>query len=229
MIWYVDDDNAIREIGVYALTSTGFDARGFSSGTEMLEELAKAEELPEMIILDIMMPGQDGNEILEIIRSNPRTEQIPIIMATAKGQEYDKVHSLDSGADDYLVKPFGVMEMVARVKSVLRRAQQPVRNAGTEEEVLTAGGIVLRTAQRRVTVDGEPVELTYKEFELLAYLMRNEGIAVTRERLLQRVWGEDYFGETRTIDVHIKTLRKKLGKEGALIKTVIHVGYKLEV
>ncbi len=229
MIWYVDDDNAIREIGVYALTSTGFDARGFSSGTEMLDDLAKAEELPEMIILDIMMPGQDGNEVLEIIRSNPRTAHIPIIMATAKGQEYDKVHSLDSGADDYLVKPFGVMEMVARVKSVLRRAQQPVRSGESEEEVLTAGGIVLRTAQRTVTVDGEPVELTYKEFELLAFLMRNIGIAVTRERLLQRVWGEDYFGETRTIDVHIKTLRKKLGKEGALIKTVIHVGYKLEV
>ena len=221
MIWCVDDDNAIRDIEVYTLNSTGFEARGFENGDLLLEALKS--EKPELIILDIMMPGEDGLEILKKLKSSPDTKKIPVIMATAKGMEYDRIQGLDLGADDYIVKPFGVMEMVSRVKAVLRRCEST-----QEEKIISVSGIVMNTAERTVSVEDEKVELTYKEFELLRMLMKNTGIAFTREQILSAVWGTDYYGESRTVDMHIKTLRKKLGKYAPLIKTVINVGYRME-
>lgn len=220
MIWCVDDDNAIRDIEVYTLQSTGFEARGFSDGASMLEALCT--EKPQLIVLDIMLPGEDGVEILKKLRAAPETKKIPVIMATAKGMEYDKIQSLDLGADDYLVKPFGVMEMVSRIKAVLRRCETAKSN------ILSVSGIAMYLAERTVTVDGEKVQLTYKEFEILHLFMAHIGMAFTREQLLSKVWGTDYYGETRTVDMHIKTLRRKLGKYGAFIQTVINVGYRME-
>lgn len=221
MIWCVDDDSTIRDIEVYTLTQTGFEAKGFADGVSVLEALKS--EIPELIVLDIMLPGKDGVEVLKEIRSNPKTRQIPVIMATAKGTEMDKIQGLDSGADDYLVKPFGIMEMVSRIKAVLRRCALK-----TEKQALVVGRISLWENERIVTVDGEELSLTYKEFELLRLFMANAGIVFSREKLLSEVWGLDYLGESRTVDVHIKTLRKKLGKEGFRIKTVIGVGYRME-
>lgn len=221
MIWCVDDDSTIRDIEVYTLTQTGFGAKGFADGASVLEALKS--ELPELIVLDIMLPGKDGVEVLKEIRNNPKTRQIPIIMATAKGTEMDKIQGLDSGADDYLVKPFGVMEMVSRIKAVLRRCALK-----TEKQALVVGRISLWENERIVTVDGEELSMTYKEFELLRLFMANAGIVFSREKLLSEVWGLDYLGESRTVDVHIKTLRKKLGEEGFRIKTVIGVGYRME-
>lgn len=220
MIWCVDDDNAIRDIEVYTLESTGYKARGFSDGTQLFEALKT--ERPKLIILDIMLPGDDGVEILKKLRNNSQTAKIPVIMATAKGSEIDKIQSLDLGADDYLVKPFGVMEMVSRVKAVLRRCGE---NIATDE--LCVEGIKLNSATRTVTVDGEKISLTFKEFELLRLFMSNPGKAFSREKLLSSVWGTDFLGETRTVDMHIKTLRKKIGPYAAVIETVIGVGYKL--
>lgn len=220
MIWCVDDDNAIRDIEVYTLESTGYKARGFSDGTQLFEALKT--ERPKLIILDIMLPGDDGVEILKKLRNNSQTAKIPVIMATAKGSEIDKIQSLDLGADDYLVKPFGVMEMVSRVKAVLRRCGE---NITTDE--LCVEGIKLNSATRTVTVDGEKISLTFKEFELLRLFMSNPGKAFSREKLLSSVWGTDFLGETRTVDMHIKTLRKKIGPYAAVIETVIGVGYKL--
>ena len=221
MIWCVDDDNTIRDIEVYTLTQTGFEAKGFADGISMLEALKT--EKPELIVLDIMLPGKDGVEILEEIRSNPETRKIPVIMATAKGTEMDKIQGLDTGADDYLVKPFGVMEMVSRIKAVLRRCE-PDEKA----EVLYIGKITLSDNEHLVTVNGEKVVLTFKEFEILKLFMSNPGIVFSRDKLLSEVWGIDYLGESRTVDMHIKTLRQKLGDAGALIETVIGVGYKME-
>ena len=221
MIWCVDDDNTIRDIEVYTLTQTGFEAKGFADGISMLEALKT--EKPELIVLDIMLPGKDGVEILEEIRSNPETRKIPVIMATAKGTEMDKIQGLDTGADDYLVKPFGVMEMVSRIKAVLRRCEPDEK-----EEVLSIGKITLSDKEHLVTVNGEKVVLTFKEFEILKLFMSNPGIVFSRDKLLSKVWGIDYLGESRTVDVHIKTLRQKLGDAGALIETVIGVGYKME-
>lgn len=221
MIWCVDDDNAIRDIEVYALKSTGFEAKGFSDGKSMFEALES--EKPDLIILDIMLPGEDGVEILRRLRNNSSTKNIPIVMATAKGTEIDKVQSLDSGADDYLVKPFGVLEMVSRVKAVLRRC-----NISENSPILTLAGIEMDTEKRSVTVDKKRCELTYKEFEMLRLFLSHIGTAFSRDRLLAEVWGTEYYGETRTVDVHIKTLRRKLGKYGALIKTVVNVGYRME-
>lgn len=221
MIWCVDDDSTIRDIEVYTLTQTGFEAKGFADGVSVLEALKS--EIPELIVLDIMLPGKDGVEVLKEIRNNPKTRQIPIIMATAKGTEMDKIQGLDSGADDYLVKPFGVMEMVSRIKAVLRRCALK-----TEKQALVVGRISLWENERIVTVDGEELSMTYKEFELLRLFMANAGIVFSREKLLSEVWGLDYLGESRTVDVHIKTLRKKLGEEGFRIKTVIGVGYRME-
>lgn len=221
IIWCVDDDNAIRDIEVYALKSTGFDAKGFSDGKSMFEALES--EKPDLIILDIMLPGEDGAEILKRLRNNSSTKNIPIVMATAKGTEIDKVQSLDSGADDYLVKPFGVLEMVSRVKAVLRRC-----NISENIPMLTLAGIEMDTEKRSVAVDGKRCELTYKEFEVLRLFLSHVGTAFSRDRLLEEVWGTEYYGETRTVDVHIKTLRRKLGKYGALIKTVVNVGYRME-
>ena len=221
MIWCVDDDNTIRDIEVYTLTQTGFDSKGFADGISMLEALKT--EKPELIVLDIMLPGKDGVEVLKEIRSNPETRKIPVIMATAKGTEMDKIQGLDTGADDYLVKPFGVMEMVSRIKAVLRRCEPDEK-----EEVLSIGEITLSDKEHLVTVNGEKVVLTFKEFEILKLFMSNPGIVFSRDKLLSEVWGIDYLGESRTVDMHIKTLRQKLGDAGALIETVIGVGYKME-
>ena len=221
MIWCVDDDNTIRDIEVYTLTQTGFEAKGFADGISMLEALKT--EKPELIVLDIMLPGKDGVEVLREIRSNPETRKIPVIMATAKGTEMDKIQGLDTGADDYLVKPFGVMEMVSRIKAVLRRCEPDEK-----EEFLTIGEITLSDKEHLVTVNGEKVVLTFKEFEILKLFMSNPGIVFSRDKLLSEVWGIDYLGESRTVDMHIKTLRQKLGDAGALIETVIGVGYKME-
>ena len=221
MIWCVDDDNTIRDIEVYTLTQTGFEARGFADGISMLEALKT--EKPELIVLDIMLPGKDGVEILKEIRSNPETRKIPVIMATAKGTEMDKIQGLDTGADDYLVKPFGVMEMVSRIKAVLRRCE-----SDEKEEVLIVGEITLSDKEHLVTVNGKKVALTFKEFEILKLFMQSPGIVFSRDKLLSEVWGVDYLGESRTVDMHIKTLRQKLGDVGSRIETVIGVGYKME-
>ena len=221
MIWCVDDDNTIRDIEVYTLTQTGFDAKGFADGISMLEALKT--EKPELIVLDIMLPGKDGVEVLKEIRQSPETRKIPVIMATAKGTEMDKIQGLDTGADDYLVKPFGVMEMVSRIKAVLRRCE-----SDEKEEVLSIGEITLSDKEHLVTVNGEKVVLTFKEFEILKLFMSNPGIVFSRDKLLSEVWGIDYLGESRTVDMHIKTLRQKLGDAGAFIETVIGVGYKME-
>ena len=221
MIWCVDDDNTIRDIEVYTLTQTGFEAKGFADGISMLEALKT--EKPELIVLDIMLPGMDGVEVLKEIRSRTDTRKIPVIMATAKGTEMDKIQGLDTGADDYLVKPFGVMEMVSRIKAVLRRCEPD-----DKEEVLSIGEITLSDKEHLVTVNGEKVVLTFKEFEILKLFMQSPGIVFSRDKLLSEVWGIDYLGESRTVDMHIKTLRQKLGDAGALIETVIGVGYKME-
>ena len=221
MIWCVDDDNTIRDIEVYTLTQTGFEAKGFADGIFMLEALKN--EKPELIVLDIMLPGKDGVEVLKEIRSNPETRKIPVIMATAKGTEMDKIQGLDTGADDYLVKPFGVMEMVSRIKAVLRRCEPDEK-----EDVLSIGEITLSDKEHLVTVNGEQVVLTFKEFEILKLFMSNPGIVFSRDKLLSEVWGIDYLGESRTVDMHIKTLRQKLGDAGTIIETVIGVGYKME-
>lgn len=222
MIWCVDDDDAIRDIEVYTLESTGFSARGFADGVSMLEALKT--EKPDLIILDIMLPEKDGTEVLREMVQNPDWRKIPVIMATAKGTEMDKIQNLDLGADDYLVKPFGVMEMVSRVKAVLRRCgEQPDNN-----EILTAGNISLNTNQHTVTVDGKKIALTLKEFELLRLFMQKPQKVFTREELLSKIWGIEFAGESRTVDVHIATLRQKLGASGSMIKTVIGVGYRLE-
>ena len=221
MIWCVDDDSTIREIEVYTLTQTGFQARGFENGKEMLQALEN--ETPELIILDIMMPETDGMAVLKAIRSNPKYKDIPVIMATAKGTEMDKISGLNLGADDYLVKPFGVMEMVARVKAVLRRT-------GKKEvsDEITVGNIILREKEHNVFSCGEKVELTHKEFELLSIFMKNANIVFSRDKLMSDIWGMNYLGETRTVDAHIKTLRQKLGTAGSQIKTVVGVGYRME-
>ncbi len=222
MIWCVEDDAGIRDIEVYTLTSTGFEARGFADATSMREALAA--ETPELILLDIMLPGEDGVALLKSLRADPATASIPIIMATAKGLEYDKIQSLDLGADDYLVKPFGMMEMVSRVRAVLRRSQ-PLQ----QERILRLEGLALDPDAHIVTVDGVRIPLTLKEFELLRLFLSHPGMAYTRAQLFDLVWGQDYIGETRTLDMHITTLRQKLGDYGKHIVTVRGVGYRLEV
>lgn len=222
MIWCVEDDASIRDLEIYTLQSMGFDARGFGDGSEMAEALK--EELPDLVLLDIMLPGKDGVEILQELRANPQTAKLPVIMATAKGQEYDKVQSLDLGADDYLAKPFGMLEMVSRIRAVLRRCGNV-----DESKVYRVEGLMLDEGKRTVMIDDSEVKLTYKEFELLRLFLSRPSMVFTRETLFAEVWGESYVGETRTIDMHIRTLRQKLGSYGKLIKTVRNVGYKLEV
>ena len=224
MIYCVEDDAAIRDIEVYALRSTGFEAEGLENGEQLFAAIKK--RVPELIILDVMLPGEDGLEILRRIRFSAVTRSVPVIMATARGEEYDKITGLDSGADDYLVKPFGMMEMVSRVRAVLRRSggRDPSRATGR----LTLGPLTLDPESHTVTVDGENVTLTLKEFELLRTMMARPGVVFTRDRLLSEVWGTDYDGETRTVDVHIRTLRQKLGDAGAMIGTVRGVGYRME-
>ena len=223
MIFCVEDEANIRELVVYTLETTGFEARGFEEGTSFFEALA--EKLPELILLDIMLPGEDGMEILKKLKTSGRTKDIPVIMVTAKGAEYDKVMGLDAGADDYVTKPFGMMELVSRVRALLRRT------AATPEKVrkfYQIGLVSVDVEKHEVLVDGNPVTLTYKEFELLCYLMENEGIVLSRDRLLSKIWGYDFDGETRTVDVHIRTLRQKLGIGGSIIETIRGVGYKAD-
>ena len=219
MIWCVEDDASIRDIEVYALKSTGFEAKGFEDGDSFLSALKT--ELPDLVILDVMLPGKDGIEVLKILKSTAVYVDIPVIMATAKGAEFDKVQGLDMGADDYLVKPFGMMEMISRVKAVMRRCKPK-----TVSRILQADGLSLNLDERTVTVNGEKVSLTYKEFELLSLFMKNVGLVFSRDTLYNEIWGADFVGETRTVDMHIRTLRQKLGQYGEMIETVRHVGYK---
>ena len=221
MIYCVEDDAAIRDIEVYALRSTGFEAEGCESGAALFAALKKAPA--ELVILDVMLPGEDGLEILKKLRLGAATRNLPVIMATARGEEYDKITGLDSGADDYLVKHFGMMEMVSRVRAVLRRAR-PERS----RSALSLGGVTIDPESRRVTANGQEVALTLKEFELLYTLMSSPGVVFTRDRLLSEIWGTDYDGETRTVDVHVRTLRQKLGEAGSVICTVRGVGYRTE-
>lgn len=221
MIWCVEDDASIRDIEVYALSSTGFEARGFEDGTSFWEALQ--ESRPDLVVLDVMLPGVNGVELLKRMKASEVFQDIPVIMATAKGSEYDKIQSLDLGADDYLVKPFGIMEMVSRVKAVLRRCKRTQPG-----NVLCVEGLVLNPGEHTVTVDGERVTLTYKEYELLHLFLTQPGIAFSREQLLAQVWNSEYLGETRTVDMHIRTLRQKLGNYGHLIETVRNVGYRME-
>jgi len=221
MIWCVEDDSSIRDIEVYALISTGFEARGFEDGDSFWNALQS--EKPELVVLDVMLPGKDGVTLLKMMKESDEFRNIPVIMATAKGTEYDKIQSLDLGADDYLVKPFGIMEMVSRVKAVLRRCKR-----SASSNLLKLDGLVLNPNEHTVTIDGERVILTYKEYELLHLFLSQPGIAFTREQLLSSVWNTEYLGETRTVDMHIRTLRQKLGPYGHLIETVRNVGYRLE-
>lgn len=222
MIWCVEDDASIRDIEVYALQSTGFEARGFEDGTSFWDAMQGAA-LPELVVLDVMLPGVDGVELLRRIRADARTASIPVVMATARGAEYDKIQGLDLGADYYLTKPFGVMELVSCVKAVLRRVQPKA-----VEHLLKTGGLFVNLDEHTVSADGARVELTYKEFELLKLFLSHPGVAWTREKLMEQVWGTDYCGETRTVDMHIRTLRQKLGSYGDRIETVRGVGYRWE-
>lgn len=222
MIWIVDDDSTIRDIEIYTLNSTGFEAKGFASGAPMFKALKT--ERPDLIVLDIMMPGDDGITILKKLRGNPTTKDIPIIMATAKGTEMDMITGLDTGADDYLVKPFGIMTLVSRIKAVLRRC-------GMQEDgnLLSAHGITMDVENHEVRVLCEDVELTKKEFAILRLFLQNPGKVFNRETLMHEVWGEEFIGESRTVDMHIKTLRQKLGEAAGCIKTVVGIGYRMEV
>lgn len=221
MILCVEDDASIRDIEVYTLNSTGFEAKGVADGDAF--RAALREQKPELVLLDVMLPGEDGVSLLQFLKSSPETAEIPVIMATAKGMEYDKIQSLDLGADDYLVKPFGMMEMVSRVKAVLRRCRPaPVQH------ILKSDGLTVNLDEHTVTADSERVQLTYKEFELLRLFLSHPGVAFTRDQLFSEIWGEDYIGETRTVDMHIRTLRQKLGEYGKCIETVRGVGYRLE-
>ena len=221
MIWCVEDDSSIRDIEVYALTSSGFEAKGFEDGDSFWTALQ--ENQPKLVILDVMLPGKDGVTLLKMMKESDKFNKIPVIMATAKGTEYDKIQGLDLGADDYMVKPFGIMEMVSRVKAVLRRYKQI-----QSTNLLTIEGLVLNTDEHTVTIDGERIALTYKEYRLLHLFLSQPGLAFTREQLLVSVWDTDYMGESRTVDMHIRTLRQKMGKYGHLIETVRNVGYRLE-
>ena len=220
-IWCVEDDASIRDIEIYTLNSTGFEARGFENGEDFFAALA--QETPDLVILDVMLPGMDGVSILRKMKDSTATKRLPVIMATAKGMEYDKIQSLDLGADDYLVKPFGMMEMVSRVRAVLRRCA-PLG----EGSVLRAGNLTVNLDERTVTANGNRVNLTFKEFELLKLFLSHPKMVFTRDQLLSNVWNIDYAGETRTVDVHIQTLRQKLGDCGRMIETVRNVGYRLE-
>ena len=223
MIFCVEDDAGIRDLMIYTLNASGFRAVGFENAREFYAALA--DDTPELIMLDIMLPGEDGISILKRLKADARTDDIPVIMATAKGNEYDKVIGLDLGADDYLAKPFGMMEMASRVRAVLRRSGR----AAEKQQLIRVGGLEMNLGEHIVTADGIRIQLTLKEFELLRTFMTNPGRAFTREQLLSSVWCEDFMGETRTVDVHVGTLRQKLGSCGKYIRTVRGVGYKLEV
>ncbi len=223
MIFCVEDDDDIRELMLYTLQSTGFEVKGFSNAEDMFTRIYS--DMPKLIVLDIMLPGMDGIDILKKIREDSRTKSIPVMLATAKGTEFDKVYGLDIGADDYLVKPFGMMEMVARVKALLRRSSVP--DCDTDKGVLHLGNITLDPIKRTVMSDGVSVTLTYKEFEMLRILMQEPERVFTRDNLLNTVWGYEFDGETRTVDVHMRSLRHKLGEGGSQIQTIRGVGYTI--
>ena len=223
-IWIVEDDEDIREIALYALRSANFEAMGFECGDSFFAMLENKETTPpNLVILDIMLPGDNGLAILKRIRQNPQYQTLPIMMLTAKSSEHDKVKGLDLGADDYLTKPFGVMELISRIKALLRRSN----HAPTNQEFFNFQNIQMNHSHRTVTVDGAVISLTFKEYELLHYLLINTGIVLNRDKILETVWGYDYEGESRTLDMHIKRLRQKLGDAGEHIKTIRNVGYKL--
>ena len=218
-IFCVEDEENIRELIVYALKSSGFEALGFEEGEAFFTALKG--ELPDLILLDIMLPDIEGTEILRRLRMNPHTAHIPVILLTAKDSELDKVKGLDLGADDYITKPFGVLELISRIKAVLRRSS-PQSN-----DIINYRELIVNNKSRTVLVSGEEVILTYKEFELLFYLLQNKGIVLSRDKIMDAIWGFDFQGETRTVDMHIKTLRQKLGSSGSIIETVRGVGYKI--
>lgn len=220
MIYCVEDDSSIRDLEIYTLNIAGFEVRGFNDAAELWA--AVKEEIPQLILLDIMLPGEDGISILRKLRETPETEGVPVIMATAKGSEYDRVIGLDLGADDYLCKPFSMMEMVSRIRAVLRRTEHT-----ENRKFLTYKEIVMDTGRHTVQADGQEVQLTLKEYDLLKLFLENTGMVFTRDQLLSYVWDIDYTGETRTVDVHIGTLRTKLGRCGELIRTVRGVGYRM--
>ena len=222
MIWCVEDDSSIRDIELYALNSAGFETRSFEDGLSCWN--AMKGEKPELILLDVMLPEMDGIELLKKIRESAILKDIPVIMATAKGQEYDRIMGLDLGADDYIVKPFSMMEMVSRVKAVLRRTQ-----TSQSTTLLKVDGLIVNQDEYTVMVDGKRVQLTYKEFELLCIFLSHPGLVYTREQLFAKVWKTDYMGDSRTLDSHIRTLRQKLGDYGKMIETVRNVGYRWEV
>ncbi|MBR5521221.1 MAG: response regulator transcription factor [Oscillospiraceae bacterium] len=219
MIWIVEDDASIRDIELYVLNSAGFQVKGFEDGISAWEALKK--EKPELIVLDLMLPGMDGIEILTRMKESVDLCDIPVIMATAKGQEYDRIRGLDLGADDYLVKPFSVMEMVSRVKAVLRRSQ-----SNQPSNLLKTDGLVVNLDEHTVVADGNKIQLTFKEFELLRMFLSHPGVVYTREQLFSRVWQTDYIGDSRTLDSHIRTLRQKLDNYGKMIETIRNVGYR---
>ena len=222
MIYFLEDDNSIRELVVYTMNSTGFDAVGFAKPAEFWA--AMEQGMPSLVLLDIMLPEEDGLQILKKLRANPATKKLPVMMLTAKDSEYDKVLGLDSGADDYVPKPFGMMELMARIKALLRRSgpQEP------DDKEYNLEKLYVSPTRHLVKVDGKEVSLTLKEFELLCFLLENDGMVLTRDKILARIWGYDFDGETRTVDVHVRTLRQKLGECGALIETVRGVGYKID-
>lgn len=219
IIYCIEDDESIRDLIIYALKKNGFKVKGYESGEVLYDNTE-----PDLILLDIMLPGDDGYTILKELRANSKTSNIPVIMLTSKTNEYDKVKGLDLGADDYIEKPFGVMELISRIKAVLRRSTKVEEST----DIISLGNLCIDNRKHVVTVDNEEVTLTYKEYELLYYLMKNNGIVVSREKLINEVWGYDFEGESRTVDVHIRTLRLKLGEAGKLIQTIRSVGYKIE-
>ena len=219
IVYIVEDDASIRELESYALKNSGFETEGFETGRDFFAKMESRG--PELVILDIMLPGEDGLSILKTIRSTPEYSKLPVIMVTAKTSEIDAVKGLDLGADDYITKPFGVMELISRVKALLRRIDR------THKETLTFANISIDENRHIVTVDGTEIELTYKEYEILKYLMKNKGIVLTRDSLMEKIWGYDFEHGNRTVDVHIQSLRKKLGSAGEAIKTIRNVGYKI--
>lgn len=218
-IYYVEDDTSIRELVLYALKTAEFQVMGFENAASFYKRMK--EQQPDLILLDIMLPDEDGVSILKKLKSRPDTENIPVIMMTAKSSEYDKVLGLDSGADDYITKPFGVMELISRVKAVIRRSD---RSKGSAGEVLKIGELVLDEQKHEVYARGQEVSLTFKEFELLSYLMKNRGLVLSRDKILNTIWNYEYEGESRTVDVHIGSLRQKLGTCGDFIKTIRGIG-----
>ncbi len=219
MIYYAEDDRSIRELVIYTLRNTGFEAEGFENSQQLFEAIKV--KTPQLVLLDIMLPDEDGINILKRIRNNVVTEKLPVIMVTAKGSEYDKINGLDSGADDYISKPFGVMELISRIKAVLRRTSESCSNC------LVYKNLSINQEMHTVSVDSEIVELTLKEYEMLLILLQNKGKVLTRDMLLEKIWGYNFDGETRTVDVHIRTLRSKIGDNGEIIETVRGVGYRI--